>query len=185
MLWLALFEGIAAADQRARAEGGIHLVGRKRDVIQMRGVSEVAHVDLAMRGKLRTIDKDLGTGGVGPTGQRVNVGHVAGHIRRPGHRDQPNPPGVPPQKTVEMCIVQRTTVVHADMFHLCLRPPRQIVAVMLHLRYEDDIIRAEVQAPGHLVGGFGRVLAEDHHMLVAVCADKIRDDAARFFIGCS
>jgi hypothetical protein len=110
--------------------------------------------------------------GVGEARDAVDVGEVAGHVRRRRHRHQLHL--VLAQLGLEVLVVERAVVLHAEVDDPTPAPVGQVVRVVLHERHEGD-----PPPVGHDMGGqvegLGGVAAEDDGVAGPAPTDEAED----------
>ncbi len=181
---VAARKNVAPANDGAGPKGGIHLMGRDRDEIQVRRVVQRAHGHLAVWGQLGAVGQDVGAGGVRFFGQAVDGVQVAGDVAGAGDGYQGHAAAILGQPGVEVGFIQPAIRSQGNVDGLGVGAPGQVVGVVLHAAGQHHVaLRREGIAAGQLVDGFGGVFAEDAGMLGRVSADEIHHDVTGLLVG--
>ncbi len=88
VLGVSFLERLAAANEHADAERGVHFMGRERNIVEMFRIGFHLHVNTAMRYELGGIDHDLRSDVVRPSCVRMNRVDESSDIRCTAHSDQ-------------------------------------------------------------------------------------------------
>ena len=156
---------------------------RDGNIIQVSRVIQGQHSNLPVRGKLGAIDHDLCTRLMCFFCQAVNGIDIAGHIAGSGDGNHGNSPCVACQLFVKIFFIQAAIRGQMDVNHPAHSPPRQIIGMMFHHGYQDDIfIVGKWKSPGKAVNGFRGIFPKNADVIARICANKLQSCQAGLFI---
>ncbi len=167
-----LVEQLHRAVEKGRAEGRVGLVAGAGQEVDVARIVLRQHPDRGVGELLRRIDQDAGAVRVRQARDAVDVGQVARDVRGAGDRDQLD--AVRPELPLEVLVVERAVLAHAEVDDLAAGAVREVVRVVLHQRDERDPV-----LPGHDVGGeierLRRVPEQDQGRAVGLRPDEAQD----------
>ena len=166
-------------DENANAIRCVDLVRGKHEIVDVTRIFSSTHIHRTVRHQLGRVHQQLRAHAVCLLRNGADVVDVPGHIRRAGDRHEAHFVAPETELVLEVGHIEAALFVDADMLHPADFAPRQLVRVVFHQCRQDDITGTDIQTVGELVDRLGRILGEDHDVIVETRLHKLRDHIAR------